>query len=403
MLEPYYRINEATGISIHLLADGRVAVSACAVAVKDNRLDITARINRAESLAALAEQLPPKQAVALNLHGRGVLHKQLELVTEIDAGNFSQVLPNANFADFYIQQFISGNQSFVSLIRKLDADKWIEQLKAAGLEPLLLSLGPFPAEPVLPQLNIYDTDLNFDGHAIQRNEQKHWTGYQYRPEATATHPLKLESEAIDERLLLAYANAFQLVLANRLKPIKAGVAQLENALQEKLAAQQLKINGMLILSVFFILLLVNFATLTWLNSANNQLSEQVSQTAQSASDVEAINNQVQKKEALLQTLGWDGDISKSKLADQLASLLPEGVSWNDLTFNPVDAAASQLQKQARFTNRRIRVTGSAPKIVPVNEWVARVKAQHWVKNVQLDSYAYNTELNTGQFTVLIDY
>jgi hypothetical protein len=47
------------------------------------------------------------------------------------------------------------------------------------------------------------------------------------------------------------------------------------------------------------------------------------------------------------------------------------------------------------------VTGKSERIIPVNEWIARVKTQKWVKNVQLDSYTFSNELNTGQFTVLL--
>jgi hypothetical protein len=403
ILEQYYRINEAIGIGIHLLPDDNADISACAIAVKDNRLDIATKVSHADSLAELAGKIPARSAIALNLTGRGILHKQLEQTTEINSANFSHVLPNAKFDDFYIQQFASGEQSFVSLVRRTEADKWIDQVREAGFKPLLLSLGPFPVSLVLPQLNIYEADFSFQGHVVARNDQKEWTGYRYRQEAAAGYPLKLESEPIDESLLLAYASAFQLVMANRIDPVKAGVDQLEQNLQAQLQSQKLKVQGLLILSVFFVLLLLNFVALTWLNSANTQIAEQVSRSAQSASDMEVIDSQVKNKEALLQTLGWDGGIHKSKLADQLGSLLPEGVSWKELAFNPVDPTASQLQKQLTFSNRRIRITGNSAKIVPVNEWIARVKAQHWVKNIQLDSYTYNTELNTGEFIVLVDY
>ena len=105
----------------------------------------------------------------------------------------------------------------------------------------------------------------------------------------------------------------------------------------------------------------------------------------------------------MQNLGWDGGINKSILIDQLASLLPADVSWREVTINPIDATTSRMQKTLQFMDRKIRVIGNAQRIVPVNEWIARAKTQKWVKNIQLDSYTYNSELNTGQFTVLIDY
>jgi len=39
----------------------------------------------------------------------------------------------------------------------------------------------------------------------------------------------------------------------------------------------------------------------------------------------------------------------------------------------------------------------------VNEWMARIKTKHWAKDVQLENYSFNNELNTGQFIVNITY
>src|SRR5437016_4919951 len=125
MLQQYYHINEAAGISIGIGKDSLYSVSACYVAVEKNQLLITAKLPGLNSIADITKQLPAKSLVALNLYGRGVLQKQIEKAEEITQNNFSQILPNANIADFYVQNFISGSYSFVSVIRKAEADKWI--------------------------------------------------------------------------------------------------------------------------------------------------------------------------------------------------------------------------------------------------------------------------------------
>jgi len=155
--------------------------------------------------------------------------------------------------------------------------------------------------------------------------------------------------------------------------------------------------------VFFILLLVNFCLFSWLNSSNVRLTEQVSRSAQSTDDIQKINEEVQQKEGLLKVLGWEGNINKSALVDQIASLLPPEMSWKEVAVDPVNLADSRQQKQIVFYTRKIRVMGTSEKIIPVNEWIARIKTRAWVKNVQLDSYTFNSELNTGQFSIVIDY
>jgi len=403
MLEPYYRINQAIGVSINLLTNGGTVINACGVVVKDNRLDIEKKITGLSAAEELHTHFPPKTCLALNLFGKGILQKQIEKIEHIDQNNFTQILPNANFNDFYFQNFISGDRSFISIIRKSEADKWTGLLQKQGFIPLMLSLGPFPVQNISSQLNVYERELQFDGHIIQRNEQMEWTSYQYKDDSGAPFPLKVESEAINETLLIAYAMAFQLVLASKLLVIQAIVPSLKAEFEKQVADKKLKASGFIVLSVFFILLLINFLAFSLINSSNAKLADRVNRFAQSTNDIQGITDQIKNKEALLKNLGWDGGVNKSGLIDQLAALLPGEISWREVIINPMDMATSRLQKSLQFMDRTIRVTGNSEKIIPVNEWIARVKTKRWVKNIQLDSYTYNSELNTGQFTILIDY
>jgi Tfp pilus assembly protein PilN len=174
-------------------------------------------------------------------------------------------------------------------------------------------------------------------------------------------------------------------------------------LAEALSTRKLKAQGAVVLGVFFILLLINFILFSHLTASNAHLAEQVSQTTQSNIDIQSIGEQIKQKESLLREMGWEGNISKSVLIDQLASLLPEEVSLTEIDVDPVDQANSRIQKTMVFFNRRISVTGTSEKIIPVNEWIARLKTRSWVKNIQIDNYTYNNELNNGQFTVMINY
>jgi len=403
MLDQYFRINEATGVCISIGQDGVIAVNACSVSIHNDKLDFDKKLTDISSIEELSKDLPAKTIIALNLSGKGVLQKQLEKVQEIDQNNFSKILLNANIEDFYVQNFTSGDQSFVSVIRKTEADKWISQLTTAGFAPLMLSLGPFPVQNILQQLNIYSNEVIFYGYTIQRNDQLEWVSCQYNESVISEFALKVESESIDEKLLISYAAAFQLVLANKIELIEAGVPALKIKLKQLLDDKKLKVQTSLILCVFFVLLLANFFWFSWLNSNNAKLADQVSRSVQSTEDIQKINDDVQQKETLLKVLGWEGSINKAALIDQVASLLPREITWKEAAIDPIDIPESRTQKYVVFTNGKIRIVGNSKKIIPVNEWIARIKTKSWVKNVQLDSYTFDSELNTGQFIILIDY
>jgi hypothetical protein len=403
MLEQYYRINKAAGISITTDSAGDISVNACSIQIQNNQLNFESKITDIVKIEDLVKHFAAKSFIALNLSGKGILQKQTERIEEIDQHNFGKILPNANPDDFYVQNFISGDQSFVSVIRKSDADKWISRLQELGFVPLALSLGPFPAQNIIPQLNIYGNEIIFNGNIIQRDENGNWTSCRYDETALSQFPVKIELEAISEKLIVPYAAAFQMVLASGLDAIEAHVPALETAFQQRLTDNKLKVKGVMVLAVFFVLLLVNFILFSWLGSSNSQLANQVSITAQSTTDLQSVNDQVKQKEGLLKNLGWEGGINKSVLVDQIASLLPPELSWREVAVDPVDLSSSRTQRSLIFFNREIRITGNSQKIIPVNEWIARVKTKAWVKNIQLDSYTYNNELNTGQFTIIIDY
>jgi len=267
----------------------------------------------------------------------------------------------------------------------------------------MLSLGPFPVQNIFLQLNVYGDDILFNGYAIKRNEQKHWISCQYSESFLSPFALKLESEPINEKLLVPYAAAFQLVLVQKIEAIRAEVPALEDAFKNVADEKKLKANAFIILCVFFVLLLVNFFLFSSLTSSNETLADQVSRSVQSTEDIQKINQQVQQKEALLKTLGWEGAVNKAGLIDEVASLLPAEITWHEAAVDPPDLNGNRTQKSIVFANREIRIAGNSEKIIPVNEWIARIKTKPWVKNVQLDSYTFNNELNTGQFIILIDY
>lgn len=403
MLQQYLGIHKAVGVGITVNRDGTLLVNACCVSANANRLDFVTKISGLRSVEELTAHFPPKSLISLNINGRGVLHKQVEKVETLSQNNFSKIFPNANIEDFYVQNFISGDWSFISVIRRTDGNDIIEQLQQSGFTPVMLSLGPFPVFTVLPQLNLYDAELIFDGHQISRDEAGNWIKYQYHEAARSPFPIKAESEKIDEVLLLAYASAFQLVMSQRIEPVKADVETLEEALAETLSKKKLQVYGSVVLACTFLLLLVNFVLFSSLSADNAQLAYRVSSTAKNTSDVKNIQDSIKSKELELQQLGWDGGVSKARLIDQMAACLPPDIRWKQVDINPEDNNESRIQRTLIFKNRQIRVTGLSDKVIPVNEWIARIKTQHWVREVALDNYLFNSEANTGQFTITVSY
>lgn len=400
-LNQYYRINQVTGVHVHMNNNGQ-QIHLCVVEASGNQLDIIKKVTDLTSIAQLKELLPNKSVVSLNLSGRGILQKKIDKTDKVDQNAFNKVLPNAKPEDFYVQNFISGDYSFVSAIRKAEADKWIHLLKELSFQPLLLSLGVFPVENIVSQLNVYEPEVIINGFQVKRNEKGEWLDVKTN-ENTSLFALKLGSEKIDGKLLIPYAAAFELVMINQLDPVMADVEELNKSLQSKQEARKLKVQGVMILAVIFTLLLINFISLSWLNSSNVALTEQVGKYTETTSNEQEVIDRIHEKEAMLHALGWDGGINKSAMIDQISSLLPPEITLREIAVNPIDVAGSRTQKSTVFYDRKMLILGNSEKIIPVNEWIARIKTNPRIKNIQLENFAFNNELNTGQFTISINY
>jgi Tfp pilus assembly protein PilN len=403
MLRQLYQFGQAAGVAIRVTADGAPLISACLLTLKQEQLTIDKKLVDIKHIEQLPVSLPTKGVLALNLSGKGVFTKQLAGAETIDDSNFNQVLPNGNIADFYVQQVISGARSFVAIIRRAEADRWFEQLSRLGYQPVHLSLGPFPLLPLVPDLNFYGEAIVFDGHEITRDAAGDWLKYHYNPEARADGNIKMQTEVIAENLLLPYAAAFQLVLQDKVAPVLAEAGLYQNLLTKKLEAQKLKAHAAILLTMFFLLLLVNFMLFSWLQSANNELRGKLDQAFQSTNALKVNTEHIKQQEALLQGLGWDNNLNKAALIDQIASLLPGDVLLTEINMNPPAATTSQQVRSLVFADRLIKINGLAEKILPVNEWIARLRTKPWVKSVTLENYGFNNELNTGVFSLTISY
>ena len=402
-LEPYFRISRAAGVSIRIAAGGHLRVAACLVTVKGSRLEFgqkRAGLGSAEELTAF---LPAGMVLALNLTGKGVLTRRVEGTAGASPENLALVLPNADLDDFYVQAFVSGEHSFISVIRKTEADRHLAVLRQLGYQPLMLSLGPFPLERIAGQLNLYGEEIVFDGHRVERDGSGNWLNYRYQEDSISPFILKAENEPLPEALVLPYAAAFQLVLYRGADTVWAGVSSLNNILDEKLKDKRSQVYGALFLGLVFMVLMVNLLLLMTLRSENTRLADQLSRTEESSSDAQHTDRQIRREEDLLRVLGWDGGKNKAVYIDQLAQLLPAAVVLKQISINPADPVASRAARAVQFRDHVIRVTGTARQILPVNEWMARVRTKSWVKNIRLDNYQYDNDLDTGTFVILIDF
>lgn len=403
MLERFYQIDEAAGVAIHIQKDSRLVIGCCQVKILKEELSFGKKVTGLSGIPQIADHIKPQIPLALNLSGKGIIYKQVDSKTLIDAKNFASILPNADVKDFYIQQFSSGKKNFVALIRKETADTYLEALQGMGFKVLMLSLGPFPVHFIWQQLNVYDQELLFSGVRITIDNDGDWLALDFDPQFRANYQLKIDLETVEEGLIMPYAAVFQMLLSAKLDAVEVPVPGLSEMYRKTISQKKLKVQATLVLVACFVLLFVNFILFSSLFGQNQQLSAALNNSVQNVADLKKLDDQTKEKEGLLLAIGWEGTIDNSRLIDQLATLLPAGVTWKQVAVNPYDDSAIPGRRLPAFTDHLIRISGIADRIIPVNEWIARIKSKKWVKDVVLENYTFDHELNSGRFIVAVTY
>jgi Tfp pilus assembly protein PilN len=151
------------------------------------------------------------------------------------------------------------------------------------------------------------------------------------------------------------------------------------------------------------LLLANYGLLNWLSFSNAKLSERAALYSENVNNLNELTTLLNDKEARVSALGWESGLNKSVLIDQVAAMLPPEITLTNISVDPVDRVSSRAQRTPAFCSRKMQVTGNSQQIIPVNEWIARIKTRNWVKSVQMDSYIFDSEPNTGRFLITITY
>ena len=385
--EKYRWLSSCAGLELHILPDNAYSGRLCSVSLEKNRLNIDKKSEAEGDLAAVLKQVPNDRPLALTLTGKGILIKKVARIEEITGDTLNKVFPNFSLETFYVQNFISGDYSFLALIRKDSADELVKKIGEAGIKLLTVGLGPFAVALVLGQINNYGEEIRFDGHLIQHNSAFEWEDYKYQPGATSRFPLKIDTEKIPERNLIAYATAFQLALFNRLSPIVIPNSITEHALAEFREEKKFKFNLSAVLAGLFVLLLVNFLVFSRYQAANEQLAAQAGRSSAGVENVKMIRNDLAEKEKQLRELGWNKGLSFAYLADRIGRSVPASITLNELSVNPERDRLGTNGEGEKYEQNIIRISGKTANPEAVNDWIYRLKDETWVNRVTLESFS----------------
>jgi hypothetical protein len=395
-------LNDCAGAEVHLKQDG-------AYDVRLVKLTLNKKLIRIEEkkcylgTAAKITDFVLAEPLAVTLTGKGVLIKKTARLKEASASTLQHLFPALKLEEFYVQHFPAGLNSFVAIVRREVADSVIAVFKKQGAEVLMLSLGPFVVDQVIPQLNVYGENLKFDGHALLLNDAKEWIEYGYSAGSEAGFPLKVDMETIPDEYLLAYAAAFQLILHDKLDVVDVASESINHRLSSLVAKLKFKRYCTAMIFFFFVLLMINFLVLSGYNLANENLMGKAGKQSYIYENRAKLEKDVKEKELLVKRLGWNKGYKYAFLCDQIGTTVLKEVILDELQINSLSGTGTGVIKDVPLELGNMKIKGHTGSVYAINEWIYELKQRDWVKDVQLEKYTADDQLQTQVFTILLKY
>nr|WP_121273819.1 hypothetical protein [Pedobacter schmidteae] len=359
ILQGLMKLNTLTGVEVHTDKDGQRLINACTIRITKHQLSFENKHKGLKSVLHFAKNFKAGP-VAIILNGKGIITKKIDKVTAIDQQTVNQILPNANPEQFYFQHHISGDHSIISAIRRVDADDLISQFQQEGFTVMSLSLGAFALENVM----------------------------------------ELKKGELEPELLPAYGAAFQVLLSD--EPTEVAHQQLIACRLQFFAKTKLQGIGMLTGVAMLILLLINFALISYYTGQVQALSAVSHVTATEIGKLKGQETDISKKTALIKAAGWTGGLNYAYIADQLLACMPLKMSLQELSINPLDEQQSRNKHENIYLTKMVKLSGSCMDASMLNNWIFALKSKDWVAGCKILNYSINQDDGMGSFAISVE-
>ncbi|MEM9821097.1 MAG: hypothetical protein AAF985_08500 [Bacteroidota bacterium] len=348
--------------------------------------------------ATLQKQLPKEVPIHLCLSGRGILHKLISGTGETPPQLFKQVLPNANFKQFHLQQIPGDQQTIVSLIRQDVLQQHLQQFKSAGFWPVDLSLGSFG----IRQLRAFIDTSKGIGTTNQfieldnKGQIRH-----FHPLSEPRHEeISIGGDRLATRLLPAYTSALDGLIQTEQRGPLPELNDNKTEYFHFIAHQKIKIG---LIAAGFILLLTNTFCYYQLKDRNGNLQTDLFYQQKQLLQLDSLKRKLSQQKHFLQQSNLNQYSNASFFADQIGASLPKDLRLTELDIFPVK---EQQRKQPddhwmEYEHQKIKVKGHCKSSLQYNAWVRDLRQLSWVQSVKHLNYR-DIDHQLGSFEMLIN-
>ncbi|HSZ72956.1 MAG TPA: hypothetical protein VK750_09795, partial [Cytophagaceae bacterium] len=141
-------IQSIGSIELQMDSNGEVSIHWLLLSKRGQLLVIEKSGTLAGNFNALPSLIPTSLPLVLSCSGKGILHKKVQQQGSNQEKLFHNIFPNARISEYVIQYVpCSPDSFFVSVMRKDQMERMMQEITALGYSVLSLSLGAFAVVP----------------------------------------------------------------------------------------------------------------------------------------------------------------------------------------------------------------------------------------------------------------
>jgi hypothetical protein len=145
---------------------------------------------------------------------------------------------------------------------------------------------------------------------------------------------------------------------------------------------------------------MNFLFYTYYFDKSNKLGSELSVYQGKYDKINELLQEYEKKKDLIEQSGFADQTSFSLFADKIAGTVPGQVILSEFVFDP-PRKDDEEDSLLTFTKKQVVIKGNCSKSLIVNEWINVLKAQNFIKDVNLEKFAFNSDIQGSNFEIRI--
>jgi Tfp pilus assembly protein PilN len=386
------------GIAFDFLDDGSYLLNYIEISKSREKLSIVKSQEQLKDVKNIETKFEKEDIVQVHLLGKGIVYKAIEATSIADLNDvdklISLVLPNADAKEFLVNTYPVKNLIYIAICRKSFVDEILTLLQEFKCTPINIYIGPFYIDVMLPfinvvepiQLNSYTLFLEHEGISTIKKENN----------TIIEQKFKIENNEISSNVLVLFSSVLLLELKTE------GIA-LQHPLtidfkRTVLFKKKYKKYLFNTISVFFLLLLINFVVYSYLfnvMSANTRNSEQ--QAKQSELKIQEMNEYKFRKK-FIEDKNWNKPHLLAEYIESIMKSAPKGLSIKSLNYQLNNSKKNKLE----LVYNKIYINGVVVNSNQLNKWMKSLGSLDLFKDVELISYTTNYNTNDYSFNLEIE-